>query len=425
MVGSGVLTNSGPIIQSTGSYPALITLWIFGGILALAGALTMSELASGVVRAGGDYVYIYKAFGPAWGFVYGWAMGLIGFAAPIALVAYTTAEFLSATFSGVNFGMSREIFAVVAGSILILGFTLFHCVGHRESSFLQGAMTVFKVAVLVIFATLGLLSKPGDIQSHWQESNPLSGTAPSGLALGLVLVMYAYSGWNAVVYLAGETRNPERTIPRCLFWGCASVIGLYLLMNLLYVHAFSVSEVRAFTESQTPLLAEIAVRKLLGEWTARVFSLLISFGALASLSAYVLAGPRVLQGMAQDGIFPRIAGRVHAKREIPVVATLIQGLFALIFLWSGTFHEVLAFTGYGVASLSVLMITPLFVLRKRPDFRPLFRVPFYPWTPVFFLTASLALLIGAALEEPLPTLASLGTLLLGFPVYFLFVRKRK
>ena len=412
MVGSGILTNSGPILKSTGSYPALFILWTLGGVIAAIGAMTLAELASGLPRSGGDYVFVREAFGPAIGFVYGWAMVLLGFAAPVALVSYTTVNFLL-----VPLGLANSPSAVYIGAtLLIITFTAAQCYSHRSSAWLQGATTLFKLAVLLLFA-FGGFGGTGTL-SHFSAGTPLAAVKFSDYAMGLVLVLYAYTGWNAAAYLGGEIRDAVRTLPWCLLLGTAAVAALYLLVNLFYAFAVSVDDVKALTDSELNRLAEITVSRSLGNSTGALFSLLAGAGVLASLSAYLLTGPRIVYAMAHDRLFPSVAGKLGAS-GVPVPAVIFQGAFAIVFLWSGTFEQVLTFAGYGLTALGMLVVLPIYRLRGRPDFKPRFRVPGYPYTPAVFLILSSLTLVGGAMEAPGTAVLSLLSILVGFPLYFL------
>lgn len=424
MIGSGILTNSGPIMKATGSYSSLLLLWTVGGFLALAGALTMGELASGITRAGGDYAYVYEAFGPACGFTYGWAMVLLGFAAPIAVVAFTTASFLQPILhsAGADGGLSPATLVPSLATFIILVLTLAHCFGQRGSSLVQASTTIFKLAVLLGFAVPGLLSASADLGGHWREATPLAAVRAPSLATGLILVMYAYTGWNGASYLGGETRDAERLVPRCLALGTLAVTGVYLLVNLFYVAALAPSAFASLGDTEISRLAPIAIGKVLGDRTAKVFSLLFSVEVFASLSAYILTGPRIVYAMAHDGLCPRVLGKLHARSRSPVLATLGQSAAALVFLWSGTFEQILEFTSYGLATISVLVVAPIFVLRRRPGFRPTFRVPGYPWTPLFFVVSSVVLIAGGAVDKPFLALASLASIGAGFPLYLAWQR---
>jgi basic amino acid/polyamine antiporter, APA family len=412
MAGSGILTNSGPVLKTTQSYPALFILWALGGVCSVLGAMTLSEISTGLPRSGGDYVFVRSAFGPAIGFVYGWAMVLLGFSAPIALVAYTTANFLAAPLDMAQY----PLFVNASASCLIIGFTISHCFSHQSSAWVQGFTTIFKLGTFLIFAVVGFFGE-GSLQHIWQ-SQPLSAVSFPQYANGLILVLYAYTGWNAVSYLAGELRTPQKNLPLCLIGGTLAVTAIYILFNAFYAYALDISQINQLTDGELNRLGEMAVLRSWDSKAANLFSVLIGMGVLSSLSVFILTGPRVVYAMAQDKIFPKQAGMLHPESGVPVRATLFQGVFALIFLWSGTFEEVLNFTGYGLALLSALVVGPIFVLRRRKDFRPTYRVPGYPFTPLVFLIVSGATLIGSALHSPWVAMASVGSILLGFPLYF-------
>jgi APA family basic amino acid/polyamine antiporter len=420
MVGAGILTNSGPILLGVQSYPALLILWAVGGLVALAGALSLGEIASGLPRAGGEYIYIYEAFGPATAFTYGWAMVLVGFAAPTSLVAYTTANYLAPTLEHFS-GPTSNLFTKLFATLLIIVFTAWHCVGQKNSSFLQTLTTIFNLLVVGGLATAILFLSHGSL-SHLAERSselPFNGGA---WATGLMLVMYAYTGWNSAAYLAGETKDAARVVPRCLFWGCVTVVVLYLLVNVAYGFALSLNQVKILSPLELNRLAHVALEKAFGLKVARIISFLLSIGIVASLSAYLLLGPRLIFAMAQDNLFPAIGKKLNARNGLPVNAIILQGLLALVFLWTGTFEQIMTFTSFGLAAMSVLLVAPIFILRRRASFLPVVRVPFYPWTPAIFLVVIALMLVLGAKDNPSLAVISLGSILLGFPVYWFGVR---
>ncbi len=422
MVGSGILTNSGPIVKITQSYPALFLLWFLGGVLALCGALTLAELGSTIQRPGGDYAYVVEAFGRPLGFVFGWAMVVLGFAAPIALVSYTAAAFIGGGLDSLGFnvmgGEYARAFPPLLGSGLIVLFTLLHSLGHKESAWVQSFTTIFKLGTLLGFAGLALVAGTGTQSVAGGAGVSVTSVSLTALASGLVLVMYAYTGWNGAIYLASEMRDVKRDMPKALVWGAGSVTALYLIMNVVYVMAFTAPEMAALSDADMGRLAELAITRLLGPAVGRVFGAAVVLGVLASLSAYILTGPRIVHALALDGLCPRLLGRLNPSNGVPVVATLAQGAIALVLLWSGTFGEILDFTSYGLACLGALIILPIFVFRRRPGYVPVFRVPLYPFTPILFTVVSAAQLIGAAIETPRTAFLSLGSILLGFPLYY-------
>ena len=423
MIGSGILTTSGPIIKNTGSYSALLGLWVAGGFIALCGALTLGELASGLPRVGGDYAFIREAFGPMFGFVYGWAMVLLGFAGPVALLAYTTALYLQP--ASITLFASTSLAAYVAGksfllavsSVLIIVFTFLHCLGQRESSRVQGITTLFKIFVLLALIAIAFFSPKSQWGNLLVPHIAGSCTLPA-LSSALILVMYAYTGWNAAAYLSGEIRESSKIVPWCITFGTLAVTLIYGLVNIAFGLALSPAQVLALSPDETSRIADSAANALLGNDWGRIFSFLVSLGVFASLSAYILTGPRVVFSMAHDGLLPKWIGKIDPKAEVPSRATVFQGVLSLILLWSGTFQELLDFTGYGLAVLGILVVAPIFAMRKRASFNPLFRVPFYPWTPGIFLLLSVAMLIGGAMDNLKLAVLSTLSIGIGFPLYF-------
>lgn len=422
MVGSGILTNSGPILRSTGSYTALFLLWVLGGVMALAGALSLAELASDNPRAGGDYAFVKDAFGPAVGFVYGWAMAVLGFAAPIALVAFTTASYLLPTLeaAGVASWVAPATLAQIVATFIVIALTAMHCFGHEQSARLQAVTTAVKVGAFGVLGWAALVG--GGTWTNVATAKPLAEVSWVALGQGLLLVSYAYTGWNAAGYLSAETRGAEKSVPRSLVLGVAAVTVLYLMTNVVYALALSAPDALAMNDAELARFAEIAVRNLLNPGAAKVFSLFVILGVFASLSAYVLTGPRIVYAMARDGLCPPMLGTLHAKSGTPVRATVLQGLIALTFLWSGSFENVLNFTSYGLACIGTLVVSPIFVLRQRSDYRPRFRVPGYPWTPALFLLANVSMLVAGAFESPKIAIGNVVVLAVAVPLYTLWRR---
>lgn len=424
MVGSGILTNSGPILRETGSYAALGLLWVLGGVLALAGALTLGELSSGIPGAGGDYHFVKEAFGPVWGFVYGWGMGVIGFSAPIALVSYTTAVYLYPIIDPLLGGSVPEnVFTMVISTGLIVGFSVTHCLGHLSSSSVQVLTTLFNFTLLLALP-IGALLSPQGTTTHLTMGKTLASVPTPSWGGYLILVLYAYTGWNAATFLSGEMRNPRRNLPLSLTLGCLAVTLLYLAVNFAYACALTPEIMGKLSETEWQRLAQVSVTYLFGERLAQIFSFLVSLGVLAALSAYILTGPRIFYAMAKDGLFLEVAGRLHQKTHVPVGAILMQGACALLFLWTGTFEQILNIAGYGLAVIGVLVVSTIFVIRRRPEFNPAFRTPLYPLPPVIFLLVSFWSLGVSFYDQPKTSAISLLCMLSGVPIYFFFRKAR-
>lgn len=429
MVGAGILITSGNILRDTGNPAGLMALWVVGGVLAMCAAVTIAEVATALPRSGGDYVFVREAFGPDAGFVSGWATFMVGFAAPTAVVARSSLEYASAPFTAALEkhlpAGSAELVVPIGATALILFIGLTHMLGHRHSSRLQLAATIFTAAILIAISIGGLLSGRGD-WDHFSVGDWPSRNQWPVLANGLILVSFAYGGWNAAGYLAGEIRDPARTLPRCLIGGASTVMVLYLLVNVMYVYALDPLTMKYRPEDEVQTVAKLASRELFGPQAAGGISAALGLGMMATVSALLLTGPRVAFAMAQDRAFPAFAARLHATRRTPAAATLIHVAVAIGLVWAGSLRELLDFASAGFVIISGLTVASVFPIHRRNDLPHPYRLPFYPLPPLAYLiligwTIGNSLLPG---EQQLPTLLSLGTILAGIPLARL-IRKPK
>lgn len=428
MIGAGILTTSGYTLKETGNPAALLGLWAIGGLLATCGALAVAELATALPRSGGDYVFVREAFGREAGFVSGWATFVLGFAAPTAVVANLALTYLTrpyaATLSAVLPGWVAECIVPLGASILILGVAITHTLGHRQSTWLQLAATIITAGILLALAVGGLLFGNGD-WSHLAGGGWPTATQWPALAIGLVYVGYAYAGWNGAGYLAGEMRDPARTLPRALIGGAATVTVLYLLVNLAYVYALDPVVMTGKSDDDVKQVAELAVYALFGETTAQVAAAALGLCLVASVSAFMLTGPRIAFAMARDGVFPRFAARLHPVRGTPGPAILTQAAIAIALVWAGSFRELLDYAAVGLVVLSGLTVASVFPLRRRAGLHHPYRMPLYPLPPLAYLILTVWT-VGYALAESerrVPALLSIGTLLLGVPLAWLMTEK--
>ncbi|MBN1346260.1 MAG: amino acid permease [Phycisphaerae bacterium] len=416
MVGVGILTTSGYIIKDTGSHAVLLGLWLVGGLLALCGALTVAELAAAMPQAGGEYVYIRETYGRPWAFLYGWISFLIGFSAPAAIASHAAASYLIAPWTEAgassNVALAR---ALAVGFIVLL--TAAHLRGQRVGSRVQNLTTIAKILLLLALAVCGFALGKGNL-GHLTIHAPKTGMPWGALGISLVYVMFSYSGWNAATYLAGEIREPRRILPRALLIGCGAVVALYLLLNLLYVYALPAD---AMPADRVETVAALAAERLFGPWIAAPLNVSIGIGLLASVSAFVLVGPRVYFAMAQDGLFPSVAARLDPKTAVPSAAILAQAACTLVLLFSGTFKNILTYAGVGLSISSFFVILAVFVLRiRRPDMDRPFRTPGYPAVPLLFLACTGWMIVFAFKNQPRWSTISLVSILAGIPVYYIW-----
>ena len=425
MVGVGVLTTSGYTVALVGSNQWMLILWLVGGLMALAGALSLAELSAMLPRTGGDYVYLHEAYGPLPAFLSGWVSFLIGFACPTAAAAYGSAKYLRAPFFGSGPGTILLEKGVAAA--LILTFCVIHSRGRSGSARVQVAITVFKLAVLGVFALAGLaVGYPR--YANLLDPTPLSFPVVVVMMSSMVYISYAYVGWNAASYLAGEIRNPAVLLPRAILMGTGGVVVLYLFLNIVYGLALSASDVKEIIadpqntqklDAVAPI-AELAAKRLFGPGLSAAFSVVVGLMLFSTLSAYILVGPRVVYAMAAAGQFPAFAARLTRDTQTPAVATVLQTAVALALLWTGSYESLVVYASVGLSLFSMLAISSIYVLRwRRPLLPRPFRCPFYPLTPALFLVPTAFLVVAVYYERPLVSTYAVVSILAGVPIYYL------
>jgi len=423
MVGTGILVSPGYMMASLGNYPVIFALWALGGLLALCGALCVAEMAAALPRAGGEYVYLREAYGPMPAFLSGWTSFFVGFSAPLAVAGYVAAEYLLKPFGWAEAGSEFRIKAMA--SIIIVAITLPNLVGHRQSAWTQNLTTALKFGLFAVLVVVAFLFGSGQL-SNIGQGRPIASIKPGDAATQLFYVMFAYSGWNAASYLAGEVKNPGKILPRSLLLGAALVTVLYLALNLVFAYAVPLADVTFDNATQVPTLA---VENLFGPGASSVFSVLLGLTFLATVSAFILTGPRVYYAMARDGLFPAVAGRISAKGGVPACAMIAQSACAIIILFAmKNFRDLYQYAAVGLSVFALLFIAAVYVLRwRRPEMERPFRVPGYPVVPAIFMIVIGFMTVFAFKQWPKPSLFSLGSILLGIPVYYIWslVRGRR
>ena len=431
VIGSGIFLVPA-IVAAAVPHPGwMLLLWVLGGALAFAGAMAYAELAALRPRAGGEYVYLREAFGPAIAFLTGWTSFVAGFSGAIAVSAVGLAGYLgrflpaaadttplaTVALGPLMVGLSPQ--RIVALST-IAGLTAVHVIGLGPGRVVQNLLAGIKVSLLVIFVALGFtLGREAGVQPEVVVGS----VAVSSWLLALLPVMFAYSGWNAAAYLAEEMRDPGRNVPLALGLGTVVVIAIYILLNLLFLHAMSIGDMAAALGGY---VSDVAAERLFGPAVAVPIAAAFVVMIAASISAMVFAGPRVYFAMAQDGQFPAAAGVVHKRFRTPATAIVAQSLWACVLVLTGTFHQLVNYTAFAVVLFSGVAVGALFVLRWRDpsEHRP-FRAWGYPLAPFVFLVATLAMVMNSIWREPVPSTAGLALIAAGMPVYYLFVRPRE
>lgn len=416
VVGTGIFTTTGFMARDLGHPGLILFIWLVGGLIALAGALSYSELGTALPMAGGEYVYLRRAYGPFIGFLSGWTSFAVGFSAAIAAGAMSFAAYVNQLLSPDS---ERGIPSTVVALLLLWSITGFHVAGKGTGGWLQRALTILNMGAILSLIAAGLMGGKGD----WTNLSVSDvHAAPSiGLSIvSLIFALYAYSGWNAAVYLAGEVTEPARTIPMALIGGTLFVTCLYLTLNTFYFYALPVTDL-----AQPPLMpvaSKVAVA-LLGADAARFVTMILCLLLTGAVSAMVWAGPRVYYAMATDGVIPACVGKISGTGDIPINAILLQSLWASVLILSGSFERLVIYSGTVIMLFSALAVGAVLVLRRRePNLPRPYRTPLYPVVPAFFILMSMVIIWNAVSERPLEAGLGIATVLAGTPLYLLWRR---
>jgi len=429
VIGGGIFFLPIIIAQLVPSAPGIMLVWLFGGALAFAGAMAYAELAALRPRAGGEYVYLRDAYGPLVGFLSGWTSFVAGFSGAIAASALALAEYIGrfAPIAGdatpivtiplpfIPLVVSPRSIVALAAILLI---TLVHQRGLGPGRIVQNVLAGAKVSFILLFLALGF--GVGDGQAG---NLATAGTMTvGGVLLALVPVMFSYSGWNAAAYVAEEVRSPGRNVPLALGLGTLAVVLIYLALNALYLYAVPAT---ALGSVQGTLVDTVAER-LFGFAVGSVSALFTIISIAASVSAMVLAGPRVYFAMARDGLFTAPAARIHPRFHAPVSAILTQAVWSGVLVLSGSLSQLVSYTGFAIILFSGVAVAAVFVLRRRePDAPRPFRAWGYPLAPAVFVLASAVIVVNEIVRNPRPSLAGLAIIALGVPVYWWMRRSRR
>ncbi len=428
VIGSGIFLVPRTMVNKVGTAELVAAVWVVGGMLSLAGALSYAELAAALPEAGGEYAYLREAYGPMWGFLYSWTQMWVAKSGSIATLATGFFVYLASFFPpldkvfyslpapiGPRGGPLElrygQLFAIAL--ILLLGLLNFQ--GVKLGGNVQVAATVVKVALIACIVAAGLaFGRP-----HAAAAGPVAALTFSGFVAALVAALWAYDGWNNVGMVASEVRNPQRNLPRALIWGTAAVIAIYLLANAAYFHALSAAEVGG-TER---VAAEMMQRIFRGPGAAAV-SIAVMISIFAALNGSILSGARVPFAAARGGYFFAAIGRVNAKRGTPGVSILALCAWSALLTLSGRYDDLFnlvifaSWILYGMTAAAVLVLR-----KKQPDLRRPYRTAGYPYVPSLFILAACVLLVSTACQRPRESAMGISLIAVGLPFYFYWKRR--
>lgn len=410
MVGTGVFTTTGFLVRDLGSPLAVLAGWLVGGLLALCGALAYGELVAALPRSGGEYHLLSRIYHPSLGFVAGWLSLVVGFSAPIAAAALAFGRYLCAIFPAFPS-------PVVAALVLIGLLSLLHGLHVKVGGGVQNVFASIKILLILGLIVGGLLKGDTSRLSVGGWDGVPEAVASPAFAVGLIFISFAYSGWNGAAYVAGEVRNPSKNLPLALALGTLAVIGLYLGLNVAFLSAAPASELSGVVE-----VGHVAAVSLFGDEAGRLLSGLISLALISSVSAMIMAGPRVYQTMGEDHRKLSFLAK-RSARGGPLAAVALQAVAAGVLVVTATFETLLMYIGFTLSLCAGLTALGVMVLRRRePDLVRPYRVWGYPMTPLLFVALSMWMAGHTLVQRPWAALAGVATLLCGFVAYFVIGR---
>ena len=415
MVGTGVFTSLGFQVVGLSSGFALMFLWALGGLAALAGALTYSEAGVLYPRCGGEYHYLTKMYHPAVGFLSGWVSLVVGFAAPVAATSMALGKYLGAALGlpmtlpgSFSFLKAQTLIALAVVAVL----TGIHALNKKIGARFQNAITIFNVIFVLSIVALGLAFGKSTSLSFGLSSAAAHDILSPAFWTSMFFVSFAYSGWNAAAYVAGEIDRPSRNLPLSLITGTLFVIGLYLLLNFVFLYTVPVAQIKGKEE-----VGLIFATNVFGPTAGRIMGEIIAFLLLASASAMVIAGPRINKVLGEDYHIFRWMGR-SSRKDTPAIATVIQGLLSILYIITSSFEQVVFFIGFTLNLFTFMTVLGVMIVRKKhPELPRPYKTLGYPVVPIFFLLFSLFLLGYGIIYRTKGSLFGIGITLVGLLVY--------
>ena len=409
IIGSGIFMVPATVALYTASSSLFFMVWILGGIISLFGALSVAELGAAMPKAGGQYVYLNEAYGPVWGYLYGWTAVAVINTASMAAVGVAGAEYLRFFFTLSNL----EVKGIAILTIILL--TIMNIIDVKSSARFQNVLTIGKVSAILVIIALGFSMDGGSVQNFsplFSDKPTLSLIGPLGLAM--VAVLWTFDGWIFVTYVASEVKNPKRNIPLSLILCMVIVISVYLALNTVLVYVLGCDQMIG-----SGSVISDAATIFMGSKGATIVTLIIVVSLCGGNNVNVLTSARIIYAMAKDKRFFKKTQQIHPKFKTPANALIIQCIWAIILTFSGTFNQLITYIifaswiFYGMSAGAVIILR-----EKKPDMERPYRTPFYPWIPIIFILFAIFLTVNTILEAPRDAAIGTGLILAGLPLYY-------
>ena len=410
ILGSGIFMVPATVALYTASSSLFFMVWILGGIISLFSALSVAELGAAMPRAGGQYVYLNEAYGPIWGYLYGWSAVAVINTASIAAVGVAFAEYLS-FFTSLS---SFDIKSIAIVSIIIL--TIINVIDVKSGARFQNWFTFTKIASIIIVILLGLFLDGGSTQNlspfFNDQSSFSSLVGPLGLAM--VAVLWTFDGWIFITYVAGEVKNPGRNIPLSIIYCMIIIVSVYLALNYVLVFALGFDKMIG-----SELVMSDAASIFLGNKGGAIITIIILISLIGANNGFILTSARINYAMAKNKLFFKQAASIHPKYKSPSNALIIQCVWACILTFTGTFNQLITYIIFASWIFYGMSAGAVIILRfKKPELKRPYKTPLYPWIPIIFILFAIFLTINTIMEAPRD--AGIGTLLIlaGLPFYY-------
>ena len=412
IIGAAIFVQPAEITGQVPSVGGIFLVWLIAGILTFFGALVCAELSSIFTQSGGVYIYLKEAFSPSIGFLWGWSMFWSIHSGIIAAIAVIFARYVA-----FYAALSDTAIKVIAIGVIVV-ISAINYLGVKQGSTVQTLFTLGKVVAIVFIVIFGFVlgSKvPEHVVTKGIASNEIS---ISHFFLALVAGLFAFGGWHMVTYNSEETINPRRTIPHALMLGTVIVTVCYIAMNAVYMHILPLKVI-----ASSKRIAADAANAVLGYGGGSFMSALVIFSTFGALTGIILCGPRVYYSMARDGLLFRWIGAIHSRYRTPHRAIIIQAVWSSILVATGTYKKLFTRVIYTEWLFFGLMTIGLFLLRRRSGITRRFSIWGYPVIPGIFILSSVAIVANQMISDPLESLFGLALVLVGLPVYFIWIKK--
>lgn len=412
-VGAGIFATPAQIVRELPHHGWVLLVWVIGGLITLTGALTFGELGALFPKSGGVYVYLREAYGDIIAFSYGWIILLVINTGSMAALGLAFAEYMT------YFVPMSGVAKIVLGAVLILGLTGLNILGVDVGRRLISIATSMKLLAIMMIVLVAIFAQ----NFSAAEFNPSLGhNVPDNLGgailLALIGVLWSFGGWHHASYLAGETKNPQKTLPKAMVIGAIIVTITYVAVNWAYMNMLPLNQI---ANSQR---VAVDIFTMLGRTGSLAITIIVGLSIFGTIAIYTMSAPRIYQAMAADGVFFKKLSVIHPKYRTPANAMIFQALWAVILLvfW-GTFHDLITYVAFADLSFMLLGGLALFVFRRRGLNQSTFKVPLYPIIPLLFILTTGAFVLNTLIQRPWQSGAGLLLLALGLPIYFYFKRR--